>query len=282
MRTRKGIGASSGPFGRRSSALHASVLLDKPLFSTMTRSRARSAALALFALLVLGSSLDARAQDAPNADESQGPSKRGYVAVGVNVADLDPLNDRLSATGYPTVSTELFSVGAGGYRVVANRLLFGAEMNGLFVPRQAARGRDVFVGGGYGLVTLGYLTRPTPRLRLYPQAGVGGGGLVLDIGDDGTDSFDDVLADPDRSATLSTGSLLVSLGFGLEYQFGAPTEKGVRLGLRGGYLLSALSSDWSLDRDRVGGGPDASLQGPFLRLTVGGLGNALKSMDSDD
>jgi hypothetical protein len=116
--------------------------------------------------------------------------------------------------------------------------------------------------------------------------GLGAGGLLLNIGDDEASNFGDVLADPNRSAMLSKGSILVSLGAGLEYQFGRPSGGGVRLGLRGGYLLSVLGSDWQLDQDRLSGGPDAIMQGPFLRLTVGGVGSALENMrdagDEDD
>jgi hypothetical protein len=141
----------------------------------------------------------------------------------------------------------------------------------------------VFVGGGYGLFSLGYLFRPAPQLRAYPLVGLGAGGLVLTIGDDGAANFDDVLEDPNRSATLSKGGVLVSLGAGVEYQFGTPGGNGVRLGLRGGYLLSALDSDWQLDQDRLSDGPDATMQGPFLRLTIGGVGDALESIrDNDD
>jgi hypothetical protein len=242
----------------------------------------RRALLLLFVAGLFGLVPPAHAQDAPPGDAP--PSEtRGYFAVGVNATDLGPLNDRLSANGYPTFSTELLSVGGGGYRVVADRILLGAELTGLVTPNQGFQGRDVFVGGGYGLFSLGYLFRPAPQLRAYPLAGFGAGGLVLTIGDDGAANFDDVLEDPNRSATLSKGSVLVSLGAGVEYQFGTPGGNGVRLGLRGGYLLSALDSDWQLDQDRLSDGPDATMQGPFLRLTIGGVGDALESIrDNDD
>ncbi len=226
-------------------------------------------------LLLAAAAPPAAAQDGPAADVDEGTGGRSYVAIGASGTDLGPLNDRLSASGYPTVSTELLSIGGGAYRVVAGRILLGAELNGLLAPSQGFEGRDVFLGGGYGLLSLGYLIEATPRLRAFPTAGVGAGGLLLDIGDDGSANFDDVLADPDRSATLSRGSLLVSLGAGLEYQFGTPGGDGLRLGLRSGYLLSALSSDWQLGQSRLGGGPDASMRGPFLRLTVGGVRAAL-------
>jgi hypothetical protein len=233
---------------------------------------------------VFGSAVPAQAQDEPGASPKETEAeKRGYFAVGVNAIDLAPLNDRLSANGYPTFSTELLSISGGQYRVVADRLVLGAELTGLLTPNQGFQGRDVFVGGGYGLFSLGYLIQPASRFRAYPLAGIGAGGLLLSIGDDGAEEFDDVLEDPNRSATLSKGSILVSLGAGLEYQFGQPGGDGVRLGLRGGYLLSVLDSDWQLDQDRLSGGPDATMQGPFLRLTVGGVGSVLKHMrDASD
>lgn len=127
-------------------------------------------------------------------------------------------------------------------------------------------------------MTIGYRIRPRPSIRLYPQVGVGGGGLLLNIGSAGADRFDDVLADPGRSASLTKGSVLVRLRAGLEYRFGSSEEQGVRLGLQGGYLISALDSGWQLDPNALSGGPDASLQGAFLRVTFGGL----KTLFRDD
>lgn len=234
--------------------------------------------------LTLGPATPAQAQDEPAVDQGKAEIEEfEYFAVGVSATDLGPLNDRLSANGYPTFSTELLSIGGGRYRVVADRLILGAELTGLLTPNQGFQGRDVFVGGGYGLFSLGYLIRPTPQIRAYPLTGLGAGGLLLNIGDDGASNFDNVLADPNRSATLSKGSVLVSLGAGLEYQFGHPSGGGVRLGLQGGYLLSVLGSDWQLDQDRLSGGPGATVEGPFLRLTIGGVGSALENMgDASD
>jgi hypothetical protein len=36
-------------------------------------------------------------------------------------------------------------------------------------------------------------------------------------------------------------------------------------------VISAARSDWQLDDTSLSGGPDASLQGPFVRLIIGGL-----------
>ena len=205
----------------------------------------------------------------------------GFFAIGTQFTDLGPLNNRLADAGYPTFASETVSLGGGGYGVVADRLMLGGEGHGLITADGTFQGRNVSVGGGYGLFNIGYLFRPTPKLRVYPQAGVGGGGLQLEIGSTGdADEFDDILENPNRSATVGQASLLVSLGGGLEYRFGDPAEDGgVLLGLRAGYVISALNSDWQLDEESLGGGPDATLQGPFIRLTIGGVGG---DDDEDD
>jgi hypothetical protein len=62
------------------------------------------------------------AQDGPAAGAGERPEERSYVAIGVSGTDLGPLNDRLSANGYPTFSTELLSI--GGARTVSWRAVF--------------------------------------------------------------------------------------------------------------------------------------------------------------
>ena len=54
-----------------------------------------------------------------------------------------------------------------------------------------------------------------------------------------------------------------------------------RLSANGYPTFSTLSSDWQLGQSRLGGGPDASMQGPFLRLTVGGVRAALGDATGD-
>jgi hypothetical protein len=233
--------------------------------------------LASLLVLSLGALATVQAQDpdaGTPADESAiEASGTGFFAVGTQFTDLNSLNNRLANAGYPTFASETVSLGGGGYGIVANRLMLGGEGHGLITADGTFQGRGVSVGGGYGLFTLGYLFRPAPNLRVYPQAGIGGGGLQLDIESQGTaDTFDDVLDTPNRSATVGRASLLASLGGGMEYQFGPPGEGGVRLGLRAGYLLSALDSDWQLDEHSLSQGPDATMQGPFFRLIIGGFG----------
>lgn len=217
----------------------------------------------------------AQAQEA--GAEAATPAQRGgggFFAAGVNSVDLGPLNRRLSEAGYPTFPSELFAIGGGGYGVVADRLLLGGEGYGLIAPSRGFRGREVSAGGGYGLFTVGYRVRPTGQLAVIPQVGVGGGGLSLDIGNREAAEFDDVLDDPNREASLEKGSLLLSLGVGAEYRLTTPEEPGgFLIGLRAGYLLSPYDTDWTLGEDRLAGSPDASFEGPYVRVTIGGWGD---------
>jgi len=219
----------------------------------------------------------AQAQSNATADASQPEMEKsgnGFFGIGVNGVNLAPLNDRLGGAGYPTFPTELLAVGGGGYGVVADRLMVGGTGYGLIAPSRADQGREVSVRGGYGLFTMGYRFQPDDQLVVYPQVGVGGGGLSLDIGSTGADDFDDVLNQPNREASLQKGSVLVSLGAGAEYRLGTPEEPGgVRLGLRAGYILAPYSSDWALGEDRLSGGPDATFSGPYVRLTISGWGD---------
>jgi hypothetical protein len=237
--------------------------------------------LASLLLLGLGAVATAQAQRAGTKAAKGAPyadGGAGYFAIGAHSAKIGALNDRLEAAGYPTFAREMISIGGGGYGVVAKRLLLGGEGHGLMTSQKGFQSRDVSVGGGYGLFTLGYLFRPRPKLRVYPQLGIGGGGLQLDIGSAGTaDDFDEVLDDPNRSSTLAQAGFLIRLGGGVRYQFGPPGRGGFQLGLQAGYLLSTLDSDWQLDDSSLSGGPDSTMQGPFVQLTIGGGGGGQRA-----
>lgn len=240
--------------------------------------RRYSASLLVAALLLsLGAAPAVHAQTSPDTSASKeagGAGGAGFFAIGIHSIDIASLNTRLENAGYPTFASETLSIGGGGYGVV-NRILLGGEGHTLLTGDKGVNGRNVSVGAGYGLFTLGYLFRPSSSLHVYPQLGLGGGGLQVEIGSQGNASaFDDVLDDPNRSTTVGRASLLVRLGAGLEYEFSGSDETGgFRLGLRAGYMLAPVNSDWTLDETTLSGGPAATLQGPFLHLTIGAGGS---------
>lgn len=229
-------------------------------------SRISTAALALALLIVLPSSV--LAQDRHD-DRRSGPTGAGFFSVGAIMVDIDALNNQLAAQDYPTFDDRMLTLGAGGYGVIADVLLIGGEGYGHIAGMESFEGRDVTLGGGYGFFNLGALIDLTPNVRFYPLAGIGGGGLALDIGAEPADDFDDVLDDPGQRASIAQGSLLFNLGGGLEFTT-APEGGGFLIGLRAGYVFSGYDTNWMLDGDSLAGSPDSNLEGPYLRLLIGG------------
>ncbi|MFB6229666.1 MAG: hypothetical protein ABEL04_00795 [Salinibacter sp.] len=236
-------------------------------------------------LLYAGSTATALAQDrgsgmrhssptaAPAKQEAENDSdESGFLAVGTQFADLGSLNGRLEDAGYPTFGSEILSIGIGGRRAIGNRWFIGAEVTGMFSPSQGFEGRDVSLAGFRLMPTLGYTFRPTQRLRVYPEVGIGVEAALLDIGASGEASnFEGVLSDPGRSATLARGSLVARIGAGADYKLTGPDGQ-ARLGVQAGYALPALSSDWELSGgSTLSGGPDSTLGGFYLRLLIDDL-----------
>jgi hypothetical protein len=66
----------------------------------------------------------------------------------------------------------------------------------------------------------------------------------LTIGSTGAENFDDVLQNPNRSATVTSGQLLLSLEAGAEYRvFGDREGGGLQVGLRAGYLWAPSQAE---------------------------------------
>lgn len=222
--------------------------------------------ISLFVIISLG----VQTSSAQNNNQSDNKKGAGFFTIGTSFIDIGGLNDQLEAAGYPTFDRAALSIGGGGYGVVAGVLMIGGEGHGVIGGEEAYQGRSISIGGGYGLFNLGYLRRLTPDLRAYPMLGIGGGGFSMNIGNTGdADSFEDILQDPNRQATVGRGSFLVSLSAGIEYLF-KEEDGGFLLGLRVGYLMTPFQSNWRLGGNTLSDSPAASLGGPFLHLTIGG------------
>lgn len=232
----------------------------------------RAAGLFVLAVIFsLGGAVNVNAQT-----ELLGPGA-GYFSAGVSRMATDDLDDRLASRGYPTFGTSATGVSLGAYRVLAGGLMLGAEWNGLIVGGERHEGRDVGLGAGYGTFGIGYLFQLSTRVRVYPRLGVGGGGVGVWIQREEEVGFDDVLTDPqpvsDRDPVLSRDGLVVDMGGGVEFLPGGGDltagGPGLLVGLRLGYLAAPWSSSWTMYGDEATGGPDASIAGPYLRLSVG-------------
>jgi hypothetical protein len=216
------------------------------------------------------------AQTLPDGEEgTRAQEGRGFFMVGVQGFDGDALNDRLRATGYPTFSTSVITVGAGGMGV-HGRFLLGGEGHGLLGPEETTADGEfrTRIGGGYGLLTLGRDFFPGRPGSLYPQIGVGAGAMTLRIDERGAPTFDDLLQDPRRGVEVSRVSFLLVGALGGDVLLGVgsagPDGAGVAVGVRVGYLAAFGQRNWSSEAGQVAGGPDLSPAGPFIRFQVGG------------
>lgn len=203
---------------------------------------------------------------------------RGYFMAGGTAFDLDPLNSRLGAKGYSEFSGDLFSVGGGFFTRVSDKVLTGFEGHLLVGEEKSSvidgKRYSSFLIGGYGFFNTGYLMIENDKVDVFPIFGIGFGGVGVRIGQS---SFDDILDNPHRAAMLSTFSFLVNLGLGADYKIALPGDTAdVRfliLGVRGGYAFAPFKSGWYMDDISLSGDPEGGIEGPYVRLTIGGGGN---------
>ncbi len=195
-----------------------------------------------------------------------------FLGVGPSGISTGELDDRLSASGYPTFGRSAMGINAGAHLILPGGLTVGGEWHGLIIGEKVHQGREVGIGGGYGTLGLGYMVELSPRMRIYPRFGLGGGGMGLWFESDSVVGFDDVLANPQpeelrREPVLSTGSAVIDLGLGAELLPGG-WGRGLMVGARLGYL-AAFDTDWQFHDHSVAAGPDANVGGPYIRVTIG-------------
>lgn len=197
-----------------------------------------------------------------------------YLAAGVSGIATAELDEQLAASGYPSFGRTAAAASLGGYWALPNGVLLGGEWHGLDVGVQVRDGREVGLGGGYGTIGIGYAVRLSPRVRLYPRLGLGGGalGLWVESAAETTVGFDEALVRPspsqERARVLSRGSTVADLGGGVEL-LPRSRGRGPLIGVRFGYLVTPFVSGWRRDDVPVSGGPDATLAGPYVRVVVG-------------
>jgi len=232
---------------------------------------------ALMALFLVGGMLmitiPAAAQEEAPTDERGGA---GYFSTGISyLTNLGDINDALDAFGYPESNRLGIAIGGGGYGVTRAGWMLGGEGFGVIVPNERTNARDANYAAGMGFFNVGYQAwNRDGRWIAYPFLGVGGGGSTLAFEQTGAETFDDVLANPNRGATLVQASLLLQIGVGIEVRGGrAAARGGPFVGLRAGFVVAPVSGDWAFDEgDDLRGGPSASPSGPYLRIVVGGGG----------
>jgi hypothetical protein len=203
---------------------------------------------------------------------------RGFFQVGYMRLGMDDLNTALAGGGLPTMDEDVLTLGGAGYGA-RGRFLIGGEGHALTGRKETTPGgaRELAVSGGYGMFRIGYLVVTGDAFDIYPLFGIGGGGMSLKIAERGAPTFDQVIADPETSSTLSTTVFVLDVAAAANFRITmSDNEDGVGgflLGVQAGYSFTPAQSGWTLDgTNDVAGGPDLRIQGPYVRLSIGGWG----------
>jgi hypothetical protein len=211
-------------------------------------------------------------------EETDGPGM-GFFQIGYIGLDLDDLNGSLAGAGYPSLDESFFTLGGAGYGI-RGRLMIGGEGHLLLGSDEttASGATRVSAGGGYGLFRLGYSVLSRAGVDIFPALGIGGGSLNMTFAERSAPTFDDVLADPQRSARLSTGMFLLDASAVLTYRITVRESEegeagGLLVGLQAGYTFAPGDTSWTLDDlNDVAGGPGFQVEGFHIELSIGGWG----------
>jgi len=198
----------------------------------------------------------------------------GYSVLGTSFLNLNSLNSMLQSNGYPVLSENFFTAGGGGHAIV-NRIIIGGEGYSLM-------GEDVLNGSlrqsvyaSTGFFDIGYIALSYKGLNVFPMLGIGGGEMIFKIREDiSSISFGDILNDPRRAVELKSECFLLDFGGGINYILGFGKNESARagflLGIRGGYTLTPFRGKWLIDDIEVSGAPKAGINGPYIRIMIGG------------
>jgi hypothetical protein len=201
----------------------------------------------------------------------------GGFMFGGQLTDISKLNDRLVSTNYTKFQDKFYTLGGGGYGII-NNFIIGGEGHGLMARNgdNTTRTHRTTLQGGGGAFNLGYIIFSRNNYWLYPYFGIGGETMTLSIRSRENPPFDDVLTDPNRSSTLKTSGLALTAGLGWDYLFNIGGNErnfgGLGVGFRIGYTYTPFNEGWQLNCSDIGSGPDISITGPFVRMTIGGGG----------
>jgi hypothetical protein len=170
------------------------------------------------------------------------------------------------------------TLGGAGFGT-RGRFLIGGEGHALLGASESDAGgaHQLSTGGGFGLFRVGFLAISGDAFDVYPMLGIGGGAMSLKIVERDAPTFGEVLADPERSSSLDTGMFLMDVGLGANYRIVMGERDdgigGMLLGVSVGYTFAPGDSSWNLDGiNSVAGGPTFQIEGPYVRLSIGGWG----------
>jgi hypothetical protein len=200
----------------------------------------------------------------------------GHFVLGVGVFDLSALNDQLAAAGYDRLSNTWPVIGGEGHALFESGFMIGGRGAALLGSTGNGPGElRTELSGGFGMLDLGFALVRMPAFRLALLGGVGGYGFALQISEQQSVRFDELLNTPQRSSLLSRGGLLLGLTLAIDGRVPLGDAKDGRrgfftLGLRVGGLYGPPMGDWhASDGTEVSAGPDTGLAGGYAGLAIG-------------
>jgi hypothetical protein len=200
-------------------------------------------------------------------------SGRGYFQAGMHEVDLDSLNNRLALFGIAPFEQRFLTLGGGGHFEIG-RIMIGGEGHGMIEQEQTTGSFQRELAGGYGFFDVGVLLARETDVRAYVLAGIGGGGFELESTERALPTFDEALLNPPLGAEMSVSSFLVQAAVGADYiaRFNGGGFRGISVGVRAGYTYAPSTDEWEVNDSDAPGGPELGVTGPYIRITVGGVG----------
>lgn len=195
-------------------------------------------------------------------------SARLYVLGGYAQVQLDELNGRLAGLPEPyTPVSEDLALFGGGLHGRIDRFILGVEVATMHSLEDADMGdeRSASLAGMTGTFALGFSIVQSRSFDFYPLLQLGATSATLDVEQRADPAWNDVLADPGRSSSLTTMMFYGSAGLGMDITFGG----GLFLGLRGSWGYTPPSDSWADEEGDILGGPEVDMSGPSVRLMLG-------------
>lgn len=199
---------------------------------------------------------------------------KAYYQPGFSFANTGTLSQIMFDNGFSGYSSTFISHG-GGAHIILSKIILGGSGYGLTGFRTASdNGSTLSVGGGYGLLNVGYQLFTSNGFSLYPMLGIGGGGMSINSSIPLNKLFG--LRTSGDIYTMETSQVVLDLGLAADYLIdfnGDPDEdSGVLVGVKLGFIFVPSPAQWQSNRQILGGSllPAISAQGPYFSLSLGG------------
>lgn len=202
----------------------------------------------------------------------------GSFNTGLQLVDVEPLNDVLEPAGYEALDQANLQIGGGGQFYLRRVVI---SLKGAFVGQSEVESNthSLDFGGGYFMFNGGYNLLQKKRLLLYPSVGFGFIGFALEqrprrAGTGFSDYFSDPADNQNEATTLLSSAGLLEVGLHADW-FLQGDEKagyGPMLGLGAGYRFASEATFENLAGTEVDSSPDFRPGGFFVTLRIGGGG----------